>query len=690
MLNFRRTKKSIPVGQNQRKPFKLKFLQLQLKAKLLFSFFAPIAAIMFLGIFSYTMSKNEITKVTSNTSQEIIKGETEFFDLLNNTIKSQAVQLMASNDVRNAFLPDFKKTDVLTQVRTKQAIDMLMISMSAGNKYIRSFTIVGEDNCLSSSSGLLVKNTGDLNGIPIYDSVLAGEMKSVWIGDKSVVSALYGTTSRGASLAYVTQLTDINTRKSLGIIVIEISPDVVESMLNRMDAGQGMNHIITQDGFDNMVSQMAKGDVSKLGAGYDFSGNAFYKAFAESDEINKTLDEKDKIILLGKSEDQAVILCMEIPKAILNAGANHILIICLIVVIISVLVSGFIALMISGNLSAGIKRIVSAARTAASGDLRQKLSSDKNDELGVLINSIGAMMESMRRLIFETAGIAERVYESSVGVSESSRLVAKVSQDITTAVGEIAAGATTQANDAESGVKKTADLAEKIGIVTANTEQIEQVSNTGLSLTKQGLASIEELDEKVRQTNGIIHEVRDDINALSAGSRQIANIVKVITGVADQTRLLSLNASIEAARAGEMGRGFAVVADEVNKLADQTTAAAHDIAAIVKENQLQTNKAVQKAASTESTIAEQSFALEKAIRSFSEISDSMELLAAKVQDINNNTGEMEHHKNQVIVSIQNISAVSEETAATTEEVTASSEQQATEMKALQHKATELE
>jgi methyl-accepting chemotaxis protein len=360
------------------------------------------------------------------------------------------------------------------------------------------------------------------------------------------------------------------------------------------------------------------------------------------------------------------------------------------VVVISVLICGLIAFMISGRMSSSINKIITVAKTAASGDLRQKLSSSKDDEFGVLINSIGAMMSSMRKLIFDTAGIAERVYESSVIVSDSSKHIASISEDITTAVEEIAMGATAQANDSDSAVKKTADLADKIGVVSQNTEQIKQVSNNSLIITKRGLASIEELNSKVMHTNSIIHDVRNDINALGVRSKQITNIVKIITDMANQTRLLSLNASIEAARAGVYGLGFAVVADEVNKLADQTASAARDIASIVKENQIQTDRAIEKAASTESTIKDQNLALEKAIGSFNEISDAMEVLAQKVQLINSNTNEMELHKDQVLLSIQSISAVSEQTASSTQEVTAASEQQVNEMKILQNKASELE
>ena len=96
MLNLGRSKKSHPIKSVHKKGFYLKLPRLALRARLLTSFFVPIAAIIFLGIFSYSLSKNEITRVTTNTSEQMIKSEIGFFDLLNGTVRSHAVQLITN------------------------------------------------------------------------------------------------------------------------------------------------------------------------------------------------------------------------------------------------------------------------------------------------------------------------------------------------------------------------------------------------------------------------------------------------------------------------------------------------------------------------------------------------------------------------------------------------------------------
>ena len=181
-----------------------------------------------------------------------------------------------------------------------------------------------------------------------------------------------------------------------------------------------------------------------------------------------------------------------------------------------------------------------------------------------------------------------------------------------------------------------------------------------------------------------------DIQELNIHSKSIGKIVKVISSIADQTNLLALNAAIEAARAGEMGKGFAVVADEVRKLAEQSMNATREIAVIIKNTQDQTASAVEKAAMTESILKSQNDAVLSTIDIFKSIMGSLETLSVQVDQIMSRISEMEDNKEQAINSIQNISAVSEETAASSVGVTASTQEQLASIEELSRNAEELE
>lgn len=167
----------------------------------------------------------------------------------------------------------------------------------------------------------------------------------------------------------------------------------------------------------------------------------------------------------------------------------------------------------------------------------------------------------------------------------------------------------------------------------------------------------------------------DNIQALEEQSRSISKIIKVIDGIADQTNLLALNAAIEAAHAGEMGKGFAVVASEVRKLAEQSMEATREIASIINSVQEQTKITVEKAVAAQDIVKSQNQAVDIAVSAFEDIAASMDTLADRINDIMIKITEMDDYKNHTITSMQNISAVSQESAASVQEVTASTEEQ---------------
>ena len=189
-----------------------------------------------------------------------------------------------------------------------------------------------------------------------------------------------------------------------------------------------------------------------------------------------------------------------------------------------------------------------------------------------------------------------------------------------------------------------------------------------------GLISSDD-DIRATYTNRISKEIISDINTLNEHSQSIGKIVEVINNIADQTNLLSLNAAIEAARAGAFGSGFAVVAKEIQTLAERSKNAAKDIFTIIKETQDYTVKTTEKASMTESILSSQNDAMKKTTDAFKRIKESMDRLIERVENIFNHISEMEDAKEHALDSINSVSAVTEETAASTQQITASVQNQ---------------
>ena len=243
------------------------------------------------------------------------------------------------------------------------------------------------------------------------------------------------------------------------------------------------------------------------------------------------------------------------------------------------------------------------------------------------------------------------------------------------AIQEISQGAAEQAYEAEQGVTTMEQLASRINMVMEDAKVINDISKDTTELTHQGLSSINNLNEKAAETTAITKNIINSIQQLDEHSRSIGKIIRVIDGIADQTNLLALNAAIEAARAGEMGKGFAVVANEVKKLAEQSIESTKEIATIIKETQQQTSVTVRQAQRADDIVESQNEAVSATVAVFEKISSSMDTLSQRINEILNRITEMDSHKNKAIESMQNISAVSQESAASVQEVTASTEEQ---------------
>lgn len=246
-----------------------------------------------------------------------------------------------------------------------------------------------------------------------------------------------------------------------------------------------------------------------------------------------------------------------------------------------------------------------------------------------------------------------------------------------------------QAKDAENCLTRMDDLSKKIGVVSENTGKIADIADVTKSTVSDGLATIDTLQDKVKATTQVTAEVISNIEDLEKASQSIANIVGAINDIADETSLLSLNASIEAARAGDAGRGFAVVAESIRKLAEQSLNSVNEIRNIVGKIQKQTVDTVEVAKQAEVIVNSQEEALKATIDVFHDIDKHVSGLAENLSQISAGIDAMEGAKKDTLAAIESISAVAEETASAVTEVNEAAGRQLEAVKKLNNESEEL-
>lgn len=217
------------------------------------------------------------------------------------------------------------------------------------------------------------------------------------------------------------------------------------------------------------------------------------------------------------------------------------------------------------------------------------------------------------------------------------------------------------------------------GIVTGLTESADQLYKSGDEMAANvmgnagdtSMNTMVELSESNDHTTEAVNKIADQIELTNESVGKIGEAAAFITNIADQTSLLALNASIESARAGEAGKGFAVVASEIQKLASQSDEAAGEIKQIIENLKQESEKTVEEMNSTKLLINEQVVKLNATRDSFVDVSDGINVSRQETAAIEVNVGSCDDARQQVNDVIANLSAISEQNAASAEETTAS-------------------
>lgn len=305
------------------------------------------------------------------------------------------------------------------------------------------------------------------------------------------------------------------------------------------------------------------------------------------------------------------------------------------------------------------------------GNLSVRAGVKGNDEFAVFGGFINTFLDKIAGVIQNVQQISGEVKasgESLDSMAEQSRLT---SEGISAAVGEIANGAVTQAGESETAAGQIEEMGRVFGQIVENVEHLGQMAQEMHHISGESSRFMHELSLTNEKTVSAFSQVAQQTHTTNESVQKIREATELITSIASQTNLLSLNASIEAARAGEAGRGFAVVASEIQKLAEQSSESAEIINRIIAELSKEADLTVHIVDEVSGVMEMQKEKIAHTMDYFRTLEDGISQSGRETEQIKEETGVCSDARDKVGNVIDNLFSISEQNAASTQETTAS-------------------
>lgn len=308
-------------------------------------------------------------------------------------------------------------------------------------------------------------------------------------------------------------------------------------------------------------------------------------------------------------------------------------------------------------------------------DLTQMIEVKSKDEIGEMASSFNLMISNLRNLIQRVAENANKVAASAEDLTKSTEQTTKATELIASTVQEVAFGTDKQVRSLHETTESIHTVSELITKMNQNSEKVAEAGNLAVQKAADGNKMVTNILEHMDDIYQTVNQLSKKVDHLGKQSEQINKIVEVITGIADQTNLLALNAAIEAARAGEHGRGFAVVADEVRKLAEQSALSAQQITSLITNIRKETMETVQSMVETNHKVSSEIDYIKDTGLAFKQIEVAVQGVSTQIHEVWDVFHALVTSNQQMIESIQFITEISNETAYRTENMSASTEEQ---------------
>lgn len=356
----------------------------------------------------------------------------------------------------------------------------------------------------------------------------------------------------------------------------------------------------------------------------------------------------------------------------------------LIVVILLLIALPIVAMLFLTRIFKPLHALVSDAEVIAQGDFTKTFATDRQDEIGMLSRSLDNISAGLKDMFNVIGQMSVDVANTSEEISASSQELTASNEEVHRNVIGVSELASDQLNSVDDAKVNVQFMAQRISELNESVKLINQSMDTVITSTEEGADASARIEEKMLELQETSEKTNVKIEKLSAGSVEIEEIVHTIRRIAEETNMLSLNASIEAARAGEAGKGFSVVASEVSKLAEQSKNSANSIDSLIRDVRANIESVVSSMVENNEKLGEGVSVVQESKSTFGAISTEVQTVVSQVTDITELVGRVYEKIDTLINRFNDIVEKSDNTMSHIDSVKRISEDQTSAMNEITH------
>ena len=375
----------------------------------------------------------------------------------------------------------------------------------------------------------------------------------------------------------------------------------------------------------------------------------------------------------GTTSDPIGMIFVGTNKEAKDAAINSIIWTVIFSVIAVVVVCIVIAAIISISITKSLKKGIRVVQRVADGELGNPIDKKllgRKDEIGDLANAIEVLQKALQNIIRKIAQSTELLTSAANELDVTAEETNSTMKQVETAVSSITGNVSEQAKSTKSTTENIMLMGEQIGATSREVDLLNQNADVMRKSSEKAVTTIQHLREINGEVEKSIETITRQTNLTNDSAQKIRAATELITSIAEETNLLSLNASIEAARAGESGRGFAVVAAQIQKLAEQSNESSRTIEEITNALIRNSDEAVEIMSKVHEIIDSQSQNMIETERIVAEVMAGISNSLEKIEQIESTAVELEGSRNKIVQTVEGLSEIAQQNAASTQETCA--------------------